>query len=92
MSNEYIDEIYKVSFPGGKAPLPDDLMRLCLSFIAETKREYYENKQIKSEENYYDGKQHGTCRTWYENGNIFIEENYSTPFKQMSLAKCLYEE
>ena len=75
MSNEYIDKIYKDIFPDD-APLPDDLMRLCISFIAETKREYYDDGQIKSEENYYGGKPHGEQKTWYGNGNVEILSNY----------------
>lgn len=37
---------------------------------------YYENGQIKAEENYIKGVQEGRYRIWYENGQLESEGNY----------------
>ena len=39
-------------------------------------REYYENGQIESEENYRDGGEHGRWTMYRENGQIDWEKNY----------------
>jgi len=75
MSKEYINEIYKVGFPDD-APLPDDLMRLCLSFIAEPVIKYYANGEKRIEFNYYNNKKHGVQKCWHFDGGLKSEEIY----------------
>lgn len=41
-------------------------------FIKDT----YENGSVKSNESYYLGKLHGTCRTYYDDGKLRDERNY----------------
>ena len=42
----------------------------------ETKYSYYENGQIKTEQNYKDDKKDGKWTWWYENGQIKSERYY----------------
>ena len=37
---------------------------------------YYENGQLKSEENVVDGKRNGIAKWYYENGQLEFEANY----------------
>ena len=39
-------------------------------------REWYRNDQMRHEENYENGRQHGICRGWYNNGQMCYEHNY----------------
>ena len=42
----------------------------------EVKRMYYENGQLKYEEPYENGEQHGLWREYYENGQLKYEYQY----------------
>ena len=37
---------------------------------------YYDNGQLKSRENYKDGKLDGLREAWYSNGKLYSRENY----------------
>ena len=46
------------------------------NLVSRTKSTYYENGQIKKEENYKDGKKDGKWTDWFDNGQIQFEINY----------------
>ena len=39
-------------------------------------KNYYENGNLQTEENYKDGKREGLIKIYYENGNLRVEGNY----------------
>ena len=43
---------------------------------SETKNEYFENGQLKSEKNYKDNKLDGQATKWFENGQIMVLVNF----------------
>ena len=42
-----------------KAPLPPDLLELCMGFLIEEKKKYYPNGQLKIQGTWVNGKKHG---------------------------------
>ena len=88
MSNEYINEIYNECFPDD-APLPSDLMKLCLSFLTESHVYNYKSGE-KSEHNLLNGEKHGIQKSWYANGQLKHEENYKAGRKH-GVCKIYYE-
>ena len=50
----------------------------CVDAATETYtvRYYYENGQLRYEEQYHQGQLHGTVKVWYENGQLEYEEQY----------------
>ena len=57
------------------------LILLCVPLIGigqpETKKEYFDNGQIKSQGSYIDGKEEGYWKFYYETGQLRLEVNYT---------------
>ncbi len=52
------------------------IMLINSTAYAEVRKQYYPNGQLKSEENYEDGKLEGIGKAYYESGQLRVEANY----------------
>ncbi|NOR54865.1 MAG: hypothetical protein GQ531_01515 [Sulfurovum sp.] len=57
------------------------LLVLVGSLYAEVKKEFYENKQLKSETSYKDGVKHGLEKKYYDDGQIYRSTSYKDGVK-----------
>ena len=71
-------EVLKTYYPEYRteAPLPPDLLELCVGFLIEEKKEYYENGQLRSQGKCVNGEKHGGYKEWYINGQFWSQGNY----------------
>ena len=77
--------------------ITDTEIRECIVYVkGETEaftgiiKSYYENGNLKSEDNFKDDKQEGLSKEYYENGNLKVEANFKDG-KQEGLFKEYYE-
>ena len=75
--SQLIDRCISYYFPKGvnNCILPIDLLRLCISYNVELKRQVI-NDRIRDETSYVNGQLHGECKVWYEDSKIRHEHHY----------------
>ena len=58
------------------SPLPPDLMKLCVSYLVEVKKDYYPDGQLWDETPRVNGERHGLYKMWHPNGQLKNEISY----------------
>ena len=78
MTSILVNKTISEYFPDGvnKCVLPLDLLKLCIEYNVEVKKEYYKNGKLKKETPFVNGKEHGVSKTWYDNGVLFYETSF----------------
>ena len=59
-----------------EAPLPPDLLELCIGFLIEEKKEYWSNGHLKSHGIYVNGEKHWEWKEWCQNGQLWSQTIY----------------
>ena len=73
-----------------QAPLPSDLLELCISFLIEEKKEYHSNGKLLYQGTYVNGEKHGEWKTWWHNSEQLWKQGTYVNGKQHGEWKMWY--